>query len=371
MNFFSDDHAFIPSAEISTPRNFLWRYTLSFGPVLGVGLGLGLAAVSGQTMYIVKETVLGLCAGFFAPLFVPFAQRMVPRMSDAARDLRHYLMYVCAGACAGTVVWGINQLFLLHRAWSDPLNLLYIIGVAGVMPFIGFVAETVYAQRLAKEHERTEKERTRYIFGQYVSEAIARRILDAAQSPALGGETRSVTVLIADMRGFTRMLQDFGAEQVVQTLNEYFARMIDVIARFDGTVNKFIGDAMVVLYNAPVNQPDANARALDTARAMQAEVARMNAARADQALPLVHIGIAIDVGSVVCGNIGSPKRLEYTAIGVPVNTAYHLASLAPADSIYLTEHVYDALARAVPATLAVQVELKGGTGRVNVYALDV
>jgi class 3 adenylate cyclase len=371
MNFFSDDHAFVPLAEISTPRNFLWRYTLTFGPVLGFGLGLGLSAVTGQVTYMVKETVLGLCAGFFAPLFVPFARRMVPPMSGAARDVRHYLMYVCAGACAGAVVWGVNQFFPLHRAWSDLLNLLYIVGVAGVMPFIGFVADTVYAQRLAKEHERTEKERTRYIFGQYVSEAIARRILDAAHPPALGGETRTVTVLIADMRGFTRMLQDFGAEQVVQTLNEYFARMIDVIARFDGTVNKFIGDALVVLYNAPINQPDANMRALDTARAMQAEVARMNAERADKELPFVHIGIAIDVGPVVCGNIGSPKRLEYTAIGAPVNTAYHLASLAPADVIYITENVLQALPPPLRATLAQQVELKGGTGRLNVYALDV
>jgi adenylate cyclase len=329
-----------------------------------------LYSVTGELAYIVKEVVLGVCAGIFAPLFVPLARRLVPPARGPERELRHYLMYFVAGAFAGSVVWLLNQFIPFHRPWHDPANLLYVIGVAGVMPFIGFVADTVYAQRLAKDRERAEKERTRLIFGQYVSESIANRILDTTHGPMLEGETRTVTVLIADIRGFTRMLQSFGPEQVVHTLNEYFTRMIDVIARFDGTVNKFIGDAIVVLYNAPINQPDANQRALETARAMQAEVAAMNQQRGQNGTPLIHIGIAIDSGDVVCGNVGSPKRLEYTAIGAPVNTAYQLASLAPAGAIYLTENVYRAEKTAIPATLVTEMELKGGTGKLNVYTLD-
>lgn len=96
----------------------------------------------------------------------------------------------------------------------------------------------------------------------------------------------------------------------------------------------------------------------------------MNLERAADKLPPIQIGIAIDVGPVICGNIGSPKRLEYTAIGAPVNTSYHLASLAPAETIYLTEHVHHALDRKLAVTLAEQVELKGGTGTLNVYALN-
>lgn len=352
------------------PRTVLLRYTLLFGPLLGFGLGLGLYAVSGEPAYIFKELVLGLGAGALAPFCVPLAQRIIPQTHGASSYLRRYLMYFVAGACAGAVIWGINQLFPFHRPWHDPSNVLYIIGVAGAMPLLGFVADAMYTERQAKERERVEKERTRFIFGQYVSESIARRILDTAQGPLLEGETRSVTVLIADIRGFTRMLQDLGAAQVVQTLNEYFTRMIDVIARFDGTVNKFIGDAIVVLYNAPLNQPDATQRALDTARAMQAQVAVMNQERAANALPPIQIGIALDAGQVVCGNVGSPKRLEYTAIGAPVNTAYHLASLAPAGAIYLTEHIHQSANGAIAAMLAMQLELKGGTGKLDVYELD-
>lgn len=370
MNFYSDDRALTPAPDVSAPRNFLWRYTLSFGPVLGFGLGLGLYAVSGELAYIVKEIVLGVCAGIFAPLFVPLARRIVPPARGPERDLRHYLMYFVAGAFAGLVVWLLNQFIPFHRPWNDPANLLYVLGVAGVMPFIGFVADTVYAQRVAKDYERAEKERTRIIFGQYVSESIANRILNTRHGPMLEGETRTVTVLIADIRGFTRMIQALGPEQVVHTLNEYFTRMIDVIAQFDGTVNKFIGDAIVVLYNAPIDQPDANGRALDTARAMQKQVTALNQQRAADSMPLIHIGIAIDIGDVVCGNVGSPKRLEYTAIGAPVNTAYQLASLAPADAIYLTENVYRAENGAIPATRVTQMELKGGTGKLDVYNLD-
>jgi adenylate cyclase len=96
---------------------------------------------------------------------------------------------------------------------------------------------------------------------------------------------------------------------------------------------------------------------------------KMNDGRARKQLPPIHIGIAIDVGQVVCGNVGSPSRLEYTAIGAPVNTAYHLASLAPAETIYVTENVHQAMNSTLPVTFAHQVELKGGTGTLNVYVL--
>lgn len=370
MNLFTDDRALVPPTLSATPRRLLWRFTLIYGPLLGFGLGLGLAAVSNDVGFVVKELVLGALAGAIAPLFVPVALRLVPQTQGADRDLRRYVMYFVAGAFTGTAVWLVNQVFPLHRPWTDPLNLLYVIGVAGLMPFIGFAADAQHAQQLAKERERAEKERTRVIFGQYVSESIAQRILDASGGALLSSETRHATVLISDIRGFTRMIQDLGAAQVVRTLNDYFTRMIDVIAQYDGTVNKFIGDAIVVLYNAPVSQPDANERALQTARAMQAAVLEMNAQRAAVPLPPLHIGVAIDAGEVVCGNVGSPKRLEYTAIGAPVNTAYQLAGLAPADSIYLTENVYRQLKDSVAATLAHQLELKGGTGVLNVYKLD-
>ena len=364
MKFFSGDAASPHLSEDYAPLPFLWRYTIPFGLVLGFGLGWGLGAVSGEYAYFIsKETILGTIAGIVTPLFLPLARRIVPHSPETLHDLNHYLTYFVAGLGAGIVAWIVNAFFPLQRSLLDPAYLLYPLGIAGATPLIGFIADAVWTQR-------AERNRTRTIFGKYVSESIAQRVLDAQTQAALEGEKRNATVLISDIRGFTRMIQELGAEQVVHTLNEYFTRMIDVIAQYDGTVNKFIGDAIVVLYNAPLTQPDANERAIATARAMQDAVREMNTQRADKTLPPLRIGIAIDVGEVVCGNVGSPKRLEYTAIGAPVNTAYHLASLAPAEQIYVTENVCRALGENISATLAQQVELKGGMGLLNVYKLD-
>lgn len=363
MKFLTADSAPPRPKYVYAPLAFLWRYTIPSGLVLGLGLGAGLSAVSNAWSYFVpKELVLGLIAGLVAPLLIELARRFIPKAPDPQRDMRHYLMYYFGGLGAGIIVLVVNAFFPLDRPLLDPANLLYPLGTAGAMLLIGFIADTMWA-------ERAERSRTRMIFGQYVSESIAQRVLDTQVRMPPEGEERIATVLISDIRGFTRMIQELGAEQVVHTLNEYFTRMIDVIAQYDGTVNKFIGDAIVVLYNAPLAQPDANERAIATARAMQNAVREMNAQRANSQLPPLGIGVAIDVGQVICGNVGSPKRLEYTAIGAPVNTAYHLASLAPAEQIYITENVHRALNGSVPATLAQQVELKGGTGTLNVYKL--
>lgn len=364
MRFFSGDPAPPRPKYIYAPLGFLWRFTIPAGLVLGLSLGLGLGAVTNEWVYFVaKELVLGAIAGVTAPLWIGLARKFVPKAPDPQRDLAHYLMYYLAGAGAGIVVLIANAFFPADRPLLDPANLLYPLGTAGAMLLLGFIGDTLYG-------EHAERSRTRTIFGKYVSESIAQRALDTRAVSSLQGETRTATVLISDIRGFTRMLKDLGAEQVVHTLNEYFTRMVDVIAEFDGTVNKFIGDAIVVLYNAPLAQADANERAIATARAMQDAVRQMNALRGRAQLPALRIGIAIEVGEVVCGNIGSPKRLEYTAIGAPVNTAYQLASLAPADQIYITESVYRALNQDIAVVLARQVELKGGTGTLNVYALE-
>ena len=241
-------------------------------------MGLGLGAVSGDyPYYVTKELILGLLAGLVAPPFIVLARKLYPQSARSPDAVRYYLCYVAAGFGTGLVVLLANAFYPSTRHWYDLANVTYVFGIMLLMPPLGFIADAVWAQR-------SERTRTRTIFGQYVSESIANRVLDAHTVAGLEGETRSATILIADIRGFTRMLQELGAEQVVQTLNDYFTCMIDVIGQFDGTVDKFIGDAIVVLYNAPFSQPDANARAIATARAMQNALQGLNLARAQDAL---------------------------------------------------------------------------------------
>jgi class 3 adenylate cyclase len=347
------------------PLRLLYPITLGTGMLLGLGLGLGLGGISDALgYYVIKETILGAVGGFIGPLFLICLRRLYNLATGRAQASTpvSYLLYYVAGALAGIVMIAVS--FVLPARLAPGVWLVfYPLGAAGLFPIVGLFTDFF-------QEQRDESERTKEIFGKYVSESIARRILASRQSISLEGEKRQTTVLISDIRGFTRMIKERGAEEVVHTLNDYFARMIDIILQYDGTVNKFIGDALVVLYGAPLALGDENERALQTARAMQRQVAAMNAERTARGLPSLHIGIAIDAGEVVVGNIGSPRRLEYTAIGAPVNNAYYLAGLAPADTIYVTENVYQNMTPRASAPRRERVALKGGTGELDVFILD-
>lgn len=347
------------------PMRLLYPITFGIGTMLGFGLGLGLGAISDALgYYVAKETTLGAVGGLTGPLFLLLLRRLyqiVNRQGVASHPVS-YVLYYIAGALAGLVMIGVSFLLparLAPGAWL----VFYPLGAAGLFPIVGLFTDFF-------QQQRDESQRTKEIFGKYVSESIARRILTSRQSIMLEGERRQATVLISDIRGFTRMIKERGAEEVVNTLNQYFARMIDVIFEHDGTVNKFIGDAIVVLYGAPLATGNENERALETARAMQHQVAKMNSERSARGLPSIHIGIAIDAGEVVVGNIGSPRRLEYTAIGAPVNNAYYLSGLAPADTIYITENVFQNVALTAGASRRERIAMKGGTGELDVYILD-
>ena len=361
----SDRVRFLWGDSAYAPMRLLYPITFGIGTMLGFGLGLGLGGISDALgYYVMKETTLGAVGGLTGPLFLILLRRLYSLLTGRGQASHpvSYLLYYFAGALAGIVMIAVS-FALPARIAPGAWLVFYPLGAAGLFPIVGLFTDFF-------QEQRDESERTKEIFGKYVSESIARRILSSRQSILLEGEKRQATVLISDIRGFTRMIKERGAEEVVHTLNDYFARMIDIIFEHDGTVNKFIGDAIVVLYGAPLAIGKENERAIRTARAMQRQVAAMNAERAARGLPLLHIGIAIDAGEVVVGNIGSPRRLEYTAIGTPVNNAYYLSGLAPADTIFVTENVYQNMELRIGARRSERVALKGGTGELNIYVLD-
>lgn len=342
----------------------LYPVTFGIGTLLGFGLGLGLGGISDALgYYVLKETTLGAVGGLTGPLFLVLLRRLYSLITGRAQASHpiSYSLYYLAGALAGFVMIAVS-FALPARIPPGAWLVFYPLGASGLFPIVGLFTDFFQAQR-------DESERTKTIFGKYVSESIARRILTSRQPILLEGEKRQATVLISDIRGFTRMIKDRGAEEVVHTLNDYFERMIDIIFENDGTVNKFIGDAIVVLYGAPIAIGRENERAIETARAMQRQVSIMNTDRLARGMPSMHIGIAIDAGEVVVGNIGSPRRLEYTAIGAPVNNAYYLSGLAPADTIYVTENVYKSLGPLLGPSRSERIALKGGTGELNIYVL--
>lgn len=186
----------------------------------------------------------------------------------------------------------------------------------------------------------------RGLLEQYLSPAVAERLISGATRPLLQGQRLTLTAVIGDMRRSSELMNRIGPEAMVHLLNQYFSRLTDVVFRYEGTVDKFAGDAVLGFFGAPARHEDDPRRAVRAAVAMQRVFAdlRLDWGQ-DHPLPeSLGIGIAVTTGEVVVGNIGSGKRLDHTIIGAPVNLAARLAKRAPAGAIYLDEATWQAVA---------------------------
>ncbi len=180
--------------------------------------------------------------------------------------------------------------------------------------------------------EERERVRLRQMFGRYVSDEVVEKLLAAGTRPNLGGEAYRVTVLFSDIRNFTTISESLAPDQVVEMLNRYFTLACEPILAAGGTVDKFVGDAIMAVFGAPASHPDHARRALNAALGLVAVATEFQDWMAQRFpgkdLPTFKIGVGLHTGLAVVGNIGSPKRLEYTAIGDTVNTASRLESLS-------------------------------------------
>jgi class 3 adenylate cyclase len=198
----------------------------------------------------------------------------------------------------------------------------------------------------------------RSAFGRYVSPEVAQAILESPEGLQFGGAKRIVTVLMSDLRGYTRFAERGAPEQVMEVLNGYLARMAEVVIAHGGTINEFIGDAIFAVYGAPVAHPDHAERAAATALAMQAALAGINAEHARRGLPAFEMGIGLHTGEAVVGNIGSEQRAKYAVVGSAVNVASRVESATVGGQVLLTARTLSelgALARVGPST-ALQVK---------------
>jgi class 3 adenylate cyclase len=210
----------------------------------------------------------------------------------------------------------------------------------------------------------------RSAFGRYVSPEVAQAILESPEGLRFGGTKRVVTVLMSDLRGYTRFAEQGDPEQVMEILNGYLARMAEVVIAHGGTINEFIGDAIFAVYGAPVAHPDHAERAAATALAMQTALVEVNAEHARRGLPPFEMGIGLHTGEAVVGNIGSEQRAKYAVVGSAVNTAGRVESATVGGQVLLTARTLEELGDLARVGPPIALQVKGLTEPLTLHELQ-
>ena len=234
-----------------------------------------------------------------------------------------------------------------------------------LVAFSGLAAIGIKNSRYAEQIRREATVRSN--FERYFAPNVAADIAQQDGAIRQGGERRPTTVLFSDIRGFTAIAESLGPDAIAQLLSEYFTEMVEVIFEHGGTLDKFIGDAIMALWGAPIAHVDDPDRAVRAALAMQRSIARLNERWVAQGRPEIGVGMGINHGDVFAGNIGSHRRLEYTVIGDAVNIASRLCAEAGPGEILVSEALLGVMREQVSCDYLPEMALKGKAQVVQVY----
>jgi HD-GYP domain-containing protein (c-di-GMP phosphodiesterase class II) len=225
----------------------------------------------------------------------------------------------------------------------------------------------IISNQMVMAIENSKLSNLRYAFSRYVSHQLVDGILSDPDEIKLGGEKRKVTILFADIRGFTSMAEKMKPEEVVDLLNTYLSGLSDIVFKFEGTLDKYIGDCVMAVFGAPISHYNDAERATITAIEMQNYVREINTKRKKEGLPEVTIGVGVNSGYEISGNMGSVDRMDYTVIGDVVNIAARLESIAGRGQILITKDVFDEVRYAVDAAFLDTINVKGRAQPIDVY----
>lgn len=215
------------------------------------------------------------------------------------------------------------------------------------------------------------REKIEKTFRKYVDHQVAKRILDGLESEVrIEGTRVDAVVLFADVRGFTSLAEKASPEEIVQMLNQLFERMVGIIQRNQGVIDKFIGDNMMVVWGVPTPIADAELKAVTAACEMLEEIRNWNRELVAGGRSEIGVGIGLNCGPMIAGSIGSSERMEYTVIGDTVNTAQRAESIAKRQQLVITDVMYERLRGCVNVTPLEPMKIKGKEGLVTWYAVD-
>jgi adenylate cyclase len=277
----------------------------------------------------------------------------VPRVRAAPGVL---LILILLAVFAGTNTY----LFARYNTW---LNLIYPV----LTMMTVYLAITVYRYIT----EEREKKKIRGAFQYYLTASVINEMLKDPTKLKLGGDKKALTVLFSDIRGFTSVSEKLTPEELVHLLNEYLTVMTDIVFKYDGLLDKYMGDAIMAVYGAPLDQPDHPVRACRTALDMMEELKKLQQKWSDEGRPVLHIGVGINSGDMVVGNMGSQMRFDYTVMGDSVNLGSRLEGINKeyGTNIVISEYTYAAVKDVLTCRELDSVRVKGKKLPVKIYEL--
>ena len=231
-------------------------------------------------------------------------------------------------------------------------------------------------KHLAQNFNRLGAQLTDYIdkrdfirdtFSRYVTKEVVKKLIESQEAFKLGGETREVTLLMSDLRGFTVLTANMEPEKVIDLLNRYLGKMIEILLDNRAIIDEIAGDGILAFFGAPEPQEDHPFRAVATALLMQGAMEEINRLNVIDGLPHFEMGIAVSTGAVVVGNIGSERRAKYSVVGAHVNLTSRIEAYALGGQVFISSGTYERVKDLAEIGDVVQVEVKGLPGLLTLY----
>lgn len=227
---------------------------------------------------------------------------------------------------------------------------------------------TEHADFIEAELEKRNK-LIRQIFGRYLTDKVVDKLLETPEGLKLGGKRQKLTILTSDLRSFTPLSESLDAEVVIKLINTYLSDMIEVIDKYGGNINNFLGDGILVLFGIPQTEVDDAERAVACALEMQLAMESLNQKLEKEGMPPLEMGIGINTGEVVVGNVGSEKKAQFTVVGHNINVAFRIESFTTARQILISNATYCEVEDIVTVEEEQSLKAKGVSDLIKVYSL--
>jgi class 3 adenylate cyclase len=335
------------------------------------------ARIYGMSLYYAQALILYSLSGssvvdhyfFFAAIAYSFL--IFPRKEKRLMTITIIFGFVCYIANLFLYEY-VEPAYLLDQSVLNLRNqvLLYVV-------FMVFIILTMFGRRfMDKTEDSLAEERKKLsemsavlkkMFGRYLSTEVMNSLIENPSALELGGERRRVTIMMTDLRGFTALAERLEPEQVVQMLNAYFEVMVEIVLKYNGTINEIIGDALLIIFGAPQEMPNRTQRAIACAIEMQNAMGQVNGENRSRGLPELQMGIGLNETEVIVGNIGSTRRSKYAVVGSGVNITSRIESYTVGGQILISESVHQEAGEVVRIDAQRDVLPKGAETPLRIY----